>query len=70
MSIVEDLTALKVGPDETLIIRMSGVAASEGMVDDVVAALRDVGLAGRSLVLVGDDDEFKLACVKTLGILT
>lgn len=52
---VKELEALRIGPDERLIIRLRD-EAPDGFVEGLVKALVEMGLRDRALVLTIDDD--------------
>ena len=65
---VVDAEALKVGPDEVLIIKIGERSLpddAEALLNDLNELLTHVGLKDRSFILAGDDIEF--AVVKRNG---
>lgn len=62
-TVIRELEAMKVGPNEVLIVRVRVPDYDDGSVtpnpvSEVERALRHVGLEDRSLIVTGDDIEF------------
>lgn len=67
-TLIRDLEALRVGPDEVLVLRLPGDPGEPEMqraAEEVTEALEQVGLRDRSLVFIGDV-EFAVAPRKPL----
>lgn len=55
---IVDAEAIKVGPDEVLILRVKGTGFDQEFMGSLSDALEDIGLQGRALVIGNDDVEF------------
>ncbi len=68
MTLVKEIEALKVAPDEVLILRVkveeADTEGNELFVPDLVEHLAEIGLGDRSLVLVTRPDEIEFVVAK------
>ena len=53
MTLISELEALTVGPDEVLILRVPEETANPGFLEGINQALEHVGLTGRALIIAG-----------------
>lgn len=54
--LLREMEALKVGPDEVLILRFVSGDLPDGLIEGLSKALEEVGLKGRSLIIFSDDE--------------
>lgn len=53
-TLIREIEALRVGPDEVLVLRLPDTDAGREGMEQIAELLEAVGLAGRSIVICGD----------------